>query len=299
VAAAERAEPVWATASQVRSWLLIEVHGSWGRDAVGESELGPHAPAVWRQAMRARGIRVITIRRDLETHHHEHTSGVRLVHVVGGRPGATPARARRVVVDGLHQVVTATESIATGSGFGPEWIDDDDPYVLVCTNGRHDACCATFGRPMARALRRSRWAGRVWECSHIGGDRYAGNLVLLPESFYFGRLDAPGAERVLEELDAGRVDLDHFRGRSTFSLVEQAAEHFVRTELSLAAVDAIRSVESLGNGQVRLRVGREGRDETLLVAVERSRVPANTPLTCKGAEGLTYPVFRLASIEPQ
>jgi hypothetical protein len=299
VAAAERAEPVWATASQVRTWLLIEVHGSWGRDAVGESELGPHAPAVWRQAMRARGIRVITIRRDLETHHHEHTSGVRLVHVVGGRPGATPARARRVVVDGLHQVVTATESIATGSGFGPEWIDDDDPYVLVCTNGRHDACCATFGRPMARALRRSRWAGRVWECSHIGGDRYAGNLVLLPESFYFGRLDAPGAERVLEELDAGRVDLDHFRGRSTFSLVEQAAEHFVRTELSLAAVDAIRSVESLGNGQVRLRVGREGRDETLLVAVERSRVPANTPLTCKGAEGLTYPVFRLASIEPQ
>jgi hypothetical protein len=290
---------VWATASQVRAWLLIEVHGSWGRDAVGDSELGPHAPAVWREAMRARGIRVITIRRDLETHHHEQTSGVRLVHVVGGRPGTTPARARRMVVSDLHQVVTVTESIVTGSGYGREWMDDDEPYVLVCTNGRHDACCATFGRPLARALRRSRWAAWVWECSHIGGDRFAGNLLLLPDSLYFGRLDAAGAERVLEQFDAGRLDLDGFRGRSTLNLVEQAAEHFVRTEFSLDAVDAIRSVESLGNGQVRVRVGHEGHDDTLLVTVERSRAPADTPLTCKGVEGLTYPVFHLASIEAE
>jgi hypothetical protein len=264
---------------------------------VGDSELGPHAPAVWREAMRARGIRVITIRRDLETHHHEQTSGVRLVHVVGGRPGTTPARARRMVVSDLHQVVTVTESIVTGSGYGREWMDDDEPYVLVCTNGRHDACCATFGRPLARALRRSRWAAWVWECSHIGGDRFAGNLLLLPDSLYFGRLDAAGAERVLEQFDAGRLDLDGFRGRSTLNLVEQAAEHFVRTEFSLDAVDAIRSAESLGNGQVQVRVGHGGHDDTLLVTVERSRVPADTPLTCKGVEGLTYPVFRLASIE--
>jgi hypothetical protein len=291
---------VWATASQVRAWLLIEVHGSWGRDAVRESELGPHAPAVWREAMRARGIRVIAIRRDLEhQHHHEQTSGVRLVHVVAGRPGSTPARARRVVVDDLHDIVTATEAIATGSGFGPDWVDDDDPYVLVCTNGRHDACCATFGRPLARALRRSRWAGSAWECSHIGGDRFAGNLLLLPDSLYFGRLDAAGAEHVLEEFDAGRLGLDKFRGRSTFSLIEQAAEHFVRSELALDAVDAIRSVESLGNGELRVRLSRDGHDEAQRVTLERSRVPADTPLTCKGLEGLTYPAFRLVSIQPE
>jgi hypothetical protein len=31
----------------------------------------------------------------------------------------------------------------------------------------------------------------------------------------------------------------------------------------------------------------------------RSRVPAPTPLTCKGVEGLTYPSFRLDAIEPR
>jgi hypothetical protein len=282
----------------VRSWLLIEVHGSWGRDAVVGSELGPHAPAVWREAMRARGIRVITIRRDLETHHGGSGTGVRLVHVVAGRPGVTAARARRRTVEHLHHVVRATESLASGAGSGAGWEDDDEPYALVCTNGRHDPCCATFGRPLVRALRASRWADRVWECSHIGGDRFAGNLLLLPESLYFGRCDGTGAERVLAEHDAGRLDLDAFRGRSTFTIVEQAAEHFVRTELGLAALDAIRSAESVGNGQVRVEVDRDGHEESLLVTVDRSRVPAATALTCKGVEGLTYPAFRLASVEP-
>ena len=51
VASAARGEPIHATASQVKAWLLVEVQGSWGHDAVHDSELGPHAPKVWRQAM--------------------------------------------------------------------------------------------------------------------------------------------------------------------------------------------------------------------------------------------------------
>jgi hypothetical protein len=275
------------------------VHGSWGRDAVVESELGPHAPPIWRNAMRTRGIRVITIRRDLETHHGGPATGVRLVHVVAGRPGVTAARARRRIVDDLHQVVTATESLASGAGSGAGWEDDGDPYALVCTNGRHDPCCATFGRPLVRALRSSRWADRVWECSHIGGDRFAGNLLLLPESLYFGRCDGPGAERVLADFDAGRIDLACFRGRSTLNLVEQAAEHFVRHEFALDTIDAIASIESLGDGQVAVRLADGPRGEkSVVVTVEKTRLPAPTPLTCKGAEGLTFPEFRLLAIEP-
>jgi hypothetical protein len=274
------------------------VHGSWGRDAIAESELGPHAPAVWREAMRARGVRVITIRRDLETHHHQPARGVRLVHVTAGRPGVTPARAQRMVVGDLHQIVPSTESLASDGVTGPGWEEDTEPYALVCTNGRHDACCATKGRPLVRALRRSPWSEWVWECSHIGGDRFAGNLLLLPESLYFGRCDEAGAERVLASFAAGRIDLATYRGRSTHSLIEQAAEHFVRAERSLDAVDAFSRVESLGNGQVSVRLAGDAEDDpAFVVTVERSRVPSPSPLTCKGAEGLTYPAFRLVAIE--
>ena len=33
-----------------------------------------------------------------------------------------------------------------------------EPLFLVCTNGRHDQCCANLGRPLVRALRDSPWA---------------------------------------------------------------------------------------------------------------------------------------------
>ena len=98
----------------------------------------------------------------------------------------------------------------------------------------------------------------MWECSHIGGDRFAGNLVLLPDSLYFGHVDVAGAERVLAAHDAGRLDLANFRGRSTFRLAEQAAEHFVRAEPGLDALDAVRSIEALDDGRHRVVVADDG-----------------------------------------
>lgn len=293
VASAARDEPLFATASQVRTWLLVEVRGSWGRDAVADSELGPHAPKVWRAAMKALGIRVIAIRRDLDHAFPHATPGVRLVHVVAGRPGATASRAHRLDVADHHHVVAATESIVAGHGPDDEWEPDDERYVLACTNGRHDSCCAVQGRPLVRHLRRSRWAPHVWECSHIGGDRFAGNMLVLPDSLYFGRCSPEGAERALAALDEGRLDLAHFRGRSTFTLVEQAAEHFARVKLGVDSTDGITAARPAGNGQVELGLA-DG--SSVMVSVRRHLVPAPTPLTCKGAEGHSYPAFQLHDI---
>jgi hypothetical protein len=289
VASIARGEPVEATASQVGRWLLVEVTGAWGRDVLRDSELAPHAPLVWRQAMKQRGIRVITIRRDLHHHHR----GVRLVHVEAPRPGEHPAIAHRTVVDDLHEVVAATAALADGRGTGPGWTPDADRYVLVCTNGRHDPCCATYGRPLVRALRSSQWADDIWECSHIGGDRWAANLVILPDSLYFGHQDEATATQVLAAHDAGRLDLTGFRGRSTSRLVEQAAEQHVRTTLGLDRLDAVQAIERTEDGLVHLDVvGPEG-PTRCSVRVEREDVPAPTPLTCKGRDGMRYPAFRV------
>jgi hypothetical protein len=291
VASIARGEPVEATASQVRRWLLIEVPGPWGRDAVSQSELGPHAPAVWQRAMKQRGIRVIAIRRDL--HHRHGTDGARLVYIEAPRPGAHPAVAHRVVVADLHDVVGATASLAAGHGVGDGWAHDAERYVLVCTNGRHDACCATYGRPLVRDLRESPWAAEVWECSHIGGDRWAANLVILPDSLYFGHQDAASARRVLTAHDAGRLELDGFRGRSTSRLIEQAAEQHVRTMLGLDRLDAVRAIDRPADDAVLIDVvGLEG-PARCTVRLARQDVAAPTPLTCKGREGLHYPAFEV------
>ena len=49
-----RDEGIVATASQVRAWLLVEVHGAWGIDAVTESHLGAHIPEGWKADLQRR-----------------------------------------------------------------------------------------------------------------------------------------------------------------------------------------------------------------------------------------------------
>ncbi len=116
---------------------------------------------------------------------------------------------------------------------------------LVCTNGARDPCCAIRGPAVAAALERVR-PGQVYECSHLGGHRFAANLLVLPDGLCFGRLDPRTAVALLEELDAGRLPLDHLRGRTTLAPRQQAAEILLRRELGLAGLDDLRALRARG-----------------------------------------------------
>jgi hypothetical protein len=160
--------------------------------------------------------------------------------------------------------VTAGERPGFGDPVG-------EPVYLVCTNGRHDRCCATYGRPLALALA-ERHGDQVWESSHVGGDRFAGNLVCLPSGHYFGRVGPAEADRVLGLHRKGIIDLDHYRGCCIDPPTVQAAEWFARRaggllgvdDLDLlgrerleAGVEAVRfCLDGGGTGRVLLRAGR-------------------------------------------
>jgi (2Fe-2S) ferredoxin len=101
-------------------------------------------------------------------------------------------------------------------------IRQPQPMILVCTHGVHDVCCALRGRPVAAAVS-SRWPDLVWECSHIGGDRFAPNLVVLPDGFYYGNLDPESALATVEAHLGGTVLPDRLRGMARFVPPVQAA----------------------------------------------------------------------------
>ena len=61
-AALERDEPMFATGSRVRGWLLVEVRGAWGQDAIHDSALGEHVPSDWKDQLQRRHIRAVCIR---------------------------------------------------------------------------------------------------------------------------------------------------------------------------------------------------------------------------------------------
>src|SRR6266536_819344 len=64
------------------------------------------------------------------------------------------------------------------------------------------------GRSLYQALAELAEEDWVWQISHVGGDRFAGNVVVLPEGLYFGRVGPGEAWPVLEDYLGGRIDLD-------------------------------------------------------------------------------------------
>ena len=192
-------ESLHATATYAPTWLLIEETRPWGRKAVAEAGFG----ALEARAKEA-GVRVA------------------LVRPFRRRP-AGPSRIFRVSCTPPEPFVEALAEVdldARGERI-------DGPLYLVCTNGRRDVCCGRAGRELARVLG-PELGDRLWETSHIGGHRFAPNLVCLPEGLVYGRLDAEAVRRVVAAHRAGRLVLEHFRGRSSLEPAAQAADFFAR-----------------------------------------------------------------------
>ncbi len=110
--------------------------------------------------------------------------------------------------------------------FGAGW---DEPVFLVCTHGKRNVCCARLGVPLAQALA-TRHPGQVWETTHVGGHRFAANLVILPHGLYYGPVGAgpAGVGPAAAAIDAyqrGAVVVERYRGRAGQARADQEAEY--------------------------------------------------------------------------
>ena len=285
-------EPVCATASQVRRWLLIEQDGPWGRDAVLESRIPPEVGRALKARAGALQARLLLIRR----HGPAGEDGPRRVFAAATSQGSGFVEAFTVATPAdVLDLDLAPLAQQRRSGGEPV----DGPLFLVCTNGRHDACCAELGRPLARAMA-ALHPEATWECSHIGGDRFAGNLVCLPEGVYYGRVGPLEAAQVAAAHRAGRVDLDHYRGRSSLPFVVQAAEHFLRRERGLVRLDdlvaqARERVDSLTHRV--LFAARDGRRYRVEVTVTPE--PEARRLTCHASQPGSPPRYALTRLDEE
>jgi hypothetical protein len=122
-----------------------------------------------------------------------------------------------------------------------------DPLLLVCTHASRDLCCALDGRPLAAGLA-AQHGDQVWECSHVGGDRFAGNLVVLPYGEYHGWVDRDHGSAVAQASAVGQVLLARFRGRTSYDGWQQAAEIAVRERTGVLAREAVRCGPTHRNG---------------------------------------------------
>lgn len=225
-------EPLAATASRVDHWILVEYRGLWAREAFAGSGLSDQVKRRLTEQREARPFtKLLFVRR---TGRH-------------GRPalavfwGSSPQRGGELYaaqIDGYEALLDLDLTRP-----GERLIH---PLLLVCTHGKHDRCCARYGRPLYQALEEQAEEGWVWQSSHVGGDRFAGNLVVLPQGLYFGRVEPAEAWPLLDDYLAGRLELRHYRGRSAYTFAEQAAERAVRDSAGLAGVDDVELIAREG-----------------------------------------------------
>ncbi|MFN2490412.1 MAG: sucrase ferredoxin [Actinomycetota bacterium] len=280
-------EPLWGTASRVRSWLLVEEPGAWGRDAVIDSDIDPSVARRLKVMAAQDRVRLLLIRRP--------RGGVRRERECFAlHTGLQEQWAQRIVVEDLVQLLDLDfGALREGArpASGDAW---DEPLYLVCTNGAHDPCCERYGRPVAVELGVLR-PSSTWESSHLGGDRFAANLVCLPHGLYFGRVGAEDAPELAELYEEGLIHLDHFRGRSCLEPVVQAADVMLRRLHGFAGIDDLvpEARRDHGGGRSTLTFrDRFGVRHEIGVAVGRGE---KRPLTCAAKNPGAVREYALAS----
>lgn len=289
VASETRADALAGTASTVRAFLLVENPGPWGVEALRDSRLPADVRAALAQEARAAGVRVLLVRRHHRGAPREH------FRVFAAYADPSAPWAETTLLDRSGDLVGLDlAALAVGRSLG--WEPHPEPVLCVCTHGRHDACCAERGRPVAAALTSIR-PEETWECSHIGGDRFAGNLLVLPDGLYYGRLDAVAALTVAANHRAGRLTLDHLRGRSGLPMPVQAAEIALRRHLDEDRLDGVGHVRALREGgttMARFTAGDAAYD------VEVRSVTAGEPqrLTCRATADSPVPWHEVTRITP-
>jgi hypothetical protein len=271
-------EPLAATASRVDYWILLEYRRAWDRDVLGGSLLSPELKVHLRAQLDALGsARLLFVKKP-----ERRAYGRRHLVFGSSRPGRE--RFFQLEVDHQEDLLGFDFASALAGGETPG-LSVEHPLVVVCTHGKRDRCCAKYGQPLYETLTRELDPGWVWQATHVGGDRFAGNVVLLPHGVYYGRVQPDDVGAIVEAQARGRLHVHNYRGRAAYTFPVQAAEHALREAEGLVRIDDLVLVGSERSGpstwSVRFRLP-DGRVHEVDVAAEVADEPVF--LTCGAAE---------------
>lgn len=266
-------EPLLGTAPHAVAWLLVVHPGPWPQDAPGALFDPVVADELERRCARER-VRLVAVRRSTS----RPGAPARVCYVASSRAGRTWIE-RLALAEPKDLLDLDLAAIADGTPpEGGERVAG--PLYAVCTHGKRDACCASYGRPVHRAV--SRLApGRTWEATHLGGHRFAANVLVLPEGLLYGRVDRDNAATLVRGHEQGTVDPALWRGRSAEPQPAQAAEWFARRATGTTAIDGVTidDVRATGHGwTVRLRAA----GAPLTATVERVATGCTRTTACTG-----------------
>jgi hypothetical protein len=284
-AAQLRGEPLQASAVRYSRFLLLEVPGPWGDSAFDDKHMDAGVARQLARATSAADTHVLLIRRPGRHPVPASDSRTRAMAWAFADTSTTSTGAARVLWGSWRDPADLLDLDLTAAIPGAANAAGPQRLALVCTNGKRDQCCALRGRPVAAAIAAATdWD--TWECSHLGGHRFAATMMLLPTGDMFGWLDAKSAPEVMGRFDAGQIMLAHHRGRAGQPPAVQAALHVAAVRLGDFQRDALRSA-----GVRRVPAGPEGADLWEVEVIHRTEHSPGTAYRVIVAESKLAPTL--------
>ena len=270
----EAREPMIGTASRVDVWFLLSYGGPMGAKALAESSIPAAVKDLLNQQLEAYpNSRLLLFKPD----HPEEI----VIYIVNGRQADPFYRRIRLEryedLPGLDLQSLADESASLSAPL------KQDPFYMVCTNGRRDACCARYGLGVFDTLR-AQGAASVWQCSHVSGHRYAANVLMFPHGIYYGRMTPEKAGSLLSAGDSGQLLLENYRGRAAYPAAGQAGEALLREQTGERGIDAYRLLEhqELPDDIWRVRFASRLEGAVHELSIRRIETGDKLPASCRG-----------------
>lgn len=275
----ERAEPLFGTAGRTDFYVLIEYRGKWGLRAFEESDLpGTVKETLISSVKLLKNSKILLIRSagqsransvDTDKSFQSDPGGGIWLYVAAVRESDPSLYQFRI--DDYKQLLDLDFADIVSNERKYLSNRREQPLFLICTHGRRDACCSKFGIPVYRELLKLA-GGSVWQSSHMGGHRFATNVICLPQGVMYGRVDPEDAAQAIQYCRRGEVNLDILRGRTCYDQPVQVAEYYLRRETGrLGLADfVLEGVEEVAPSQwsIQFRSIDDGSRHDLEIAFE-------------------------------
>ena len=271
------------TAEQVDAWLLLEYKPSWAAKAIPDGQLAP-ATKHWLEQTQQKFLRAgMRLRPQLVRQPELDRDTTRLLLSARGALYEFEAVGYDFLLE--LDLLDAVGGASIRSLAPPAEVVGA-PLYFVCTNGKRDLCCSRYGLPVYQRLREM-VGDRVWQVTHLGGHRFAPNVLVIPQNILYGRVQLDDVENFVSQVELGQVDFGHLRGRTQYSQGVQAAEALVG-EQQLRLLHVQGAAEQPGS---KLQVEFASPKARHTVELRRSEAPQMIQGSCNDTATKAYYPF--------
>ena len=174
----------------------------------------------------------------------------------------------------------------------------ETPLLLICTHNSYDSCCGKQGFSLYKDVCDDNYFD-VWQTSHLGGHRFAPNVLLLPEGLYYGRVDSSKYETIKNDFINNQLSIEILRGRSFHDKYIQAADHYLRISIGNSDFDSLNYISSgkLNEQAICVNFKYAASNSSYKVIIEELPAIMEICPGCNDRKMKTISQFRLLNIE--